>query len=119
VLDRTVVYPLYRWLGLALLLCAFVARVWALQGWFIVTYGLGIFLLNLFIGFITPQVRAAGRGWAGALAPRADPLFAPAPAPAAPPRCAAAPDGPRHGRPDAAHEELGGVQALQPEAARV
>jgi hypothetical protein len=31
-------------------------RIRALQGFYVVTYGLGIFLLNLFIGFITPQV---------------------------------------------------------------
>ena len=51
-LDKTVVYPLYRWLALASLLFLFAMRIWALQGWYIVTYGLGIFSLNLFIGFI-------------------------------------------------------------------
>ena len=45
---------------LGVLLVLFALRVWALQGWYIVTYGLGIFLLNLFIGFITPQVRGRG-----------------------------------------------------------
>ena len=30
-------------------------RVWYLQGFYIVTYGLGIYLLNLFIGFLQPQ----------------------------------------------------------------
>ena len=29
-----------------------------MEGWFIVTYGLGIFLLNNLIGFLSPQVRA-------------------------------------------------------------
>jgi hypothetical protein len=29
-------------------------RVYLLEGYYIVTYGLGIFLLNLFIGFLTP-----------------------------------------------------------------
>ena len=27
-----------------------------LQGWYIVTYALGIYLLNLFIGFLTPKI---------------------------------------------------------------
>lgn len=58
-LDKTVTFPLYRWIALGVLLVLFALRVWALQGWYIVTYGLGIFLLNLFIGFITPQVRGA------------------------------------------------------------
>ena len=30
-------------------------RVWFAQGWYIVTYGLGIYMLNLFIGFLTPR----------------------------------------------------------------
>lgn len=30
-------------------------RVFALQGWYIVTYALAIYLLNLFIAFITPK----------------------------------------------------------------
>ena len=38
------------------MLLLFIFRVYVLQGWFIVTYGLGIYLLNLFIGFITPAV---------------------------------------------------------------
>ncbi len=58
-LDRTTLYPLYRWVSLALLLALYGLRVWLMQGWYIVTYGLGIYMLNLFIGFITPQVREA------------------------------------------------------------
>lgn len=34
----------------------FLLRVYMVQGWFIVTYGLGIFLLNNLIGFLSPQV---------------------------------------------------------------
>ena len=56
-LDRTVTYTLYRWLALGLLLALYGMRVWYAQGWYIVTYSLGIYLLNLFIGFISPQVR--------------------------------------------------------------
>lgn len=32
-------------------------RVFLINGWYIVTYGLGIYLLNNFIGFLSPQVR--------------------------------------------------------------
>ena len=60
-LDRTTLYPLYRWVSLALLLALYGLRVWLMQGWYIVTYGLGIYMLNLFIGFITPQVREGPR----------------------------------------------------------
>lgn len=58
-LDKTVTHTTIRWVFLVTLLALFIVRIWFLQGWFIVTYGLGIFLLNLFIGFITPLVRAA------------------------------------------------------------
>ena len=30
-----------------------------LQGWYIVTYALGIYLLNLFIAFLTPKIDPA------------------------------------------------------------
>ena len=36
----------------------YLLRVYYLNGWYIVTYGLGIYLLNLFIGFLSPQVGA-------------------------------------------------------------
>jgi len=29
-------------------------RVYFIDGWYIITYGLGIFLLNNFIGFLSP-----------------------------------------------------------------
>jgi len=32
------------------------ARVLVLQGWYIVTYALGIYYLNLFIAFLTPKI---------------------------------------------------------------
>lgn len=31
-------------------------RAWFLNGFYIVTYGLGIYNLNLLLGFLTPQV---------------------------------------------------------------
>jgi hypothetical protein len=56
-LDKTVTYALYRWLFFFILLSLFAMRVWYAQAWYIVSYSLGIYLLNLFIGFISPQVR--------------------------------------------------------------
>lgn len=34
----------------------YLLRVYFLQGWYIVTYALGIYLLNLFIAFLTPKI---------------------------------------------------------------
>merc|ERR1712054_483907 len=30
-------------------------RVYLINGWYIITYGLGIYILNLLIGFLSPQ----------------------------------------------------------------
>lgn len=55
-LDKTVVWPKARWFSLVVLLALYVLRVYMLKGFFVVTYGLGIYLLNLFIGFLSPAV---------------------------------------------------------------
>jgi hypothetical protein len=50
-------HVLYRWLATGLLYLIYAVRVYLLQGWYIVTYGLALYLLNLLIGFLSPQVR--------------------------------------------------------------
>ncbi|CAN0598496.1 unnamed protein product, partial [Laminaria digitata] len=55
-LDRSVIYTTWRWVGFFLSVLLFLFRIYLLEGWFIVTYGLGIFLLNNLIGFLSPQV---------------------------------------------------------------
>lgn len=55
VLDKSAPHVGARW-GVFLLCSAFyVLRVWIRDGWYIVTYGLGIYLLNQLIGFLSPQ----------------------------------------------------------------
>lgn len=58
-LDDSVPYGMQRWVLLVLLLIAYTIRVYFLQGWYIVTYALGIYLLNLFIGFLSPRIDPA------------------------------------------------------------
>ena len=72
-LDWLTPHALARWLGLLVLLALYGTRVWFLQGFYIVTYALGIFLLNNLIGFVTPQVRRplGGGGWRRPLHPAA------------------------------------------------
>jgi len=53
-LDSTTRYVMLRWVFLLGLIALYCIRVYFLEGFYIVTYGLGIFLLNLFIGFLTP-----------------------------------------------------------------
>ncbi|RZB54419.1 RER1, partial [Asbolus verrucosus] len=59
VVDRTVPWQKTRWLSAFLLILVFMARVLYAQGWYIVTYALGIYHLNLFIAFLTPKIDPA------------------------------------------------------------
>ncbi|KAJ5438524.1 uncharacterized protein N7458_009522 [Penicillium daleae] len=54
-LDASTPYTTYRWVGSALLLVIFFLRIVFAQGWYIVAYTLGIYLLNLFLAFLTPK----------------------------------------------------------------
>eukprot|EP00440_Ansanella_granifera_P075916 gb/GFBE01082386.1/.p1 GENE.gb/GFBE01082386.1/~~gb/GFBE01082386.1/.p1 ORF type:complete len:192 (+),score=48.07 gb/GFBE01082386.1/:1-576(+) len=54
--DKTTVWVKLRWATLAILLVLYGARVFLVQGFYIVTYGLGIYMLNLLIGFLSPAV---------------------------------------------------------------
>ena len=55
-MDKSVVWPMTRWVSTLVLLTLYVLRVMYLQGFFRVTYGLGIYMLNLLIGFLTPAI---------------------------------------------------------------
>ncbi|XP_022090050.1 protein RER1-like isoform X2 [Acanthaster planci] len=59
ILDKSVPHPVARW-SLTVILCLlYVLRVMLLQGWYIVTYALGIYHLNLFIAFLSPKIDPA------------------------------------------------------------
>ncbi|XP_074583197.1 protein RER1B-like [Curcuma longa] len=55
-LDRSTPHPVGRWLGTLSLALVYSVRVYFVQGFYIVSYGLGIYLLNLLIGFLSPMV---------------------------------------------------------------
>lgn len=59
VLDDSTPHTVGRWVFAGVLLCFFLGRVFIMQGWYIVTYALGIYYLNLFVGFITPRIDPA------------------------------------------------------------
>merc|ERR1719198_1139778 len=44
-----------RWGVSALVILIYCLRVYLINGWYIITYGLGIYVLNLLIGFLSPQ----------------------------------------------------------------
>ncbi|XVE56070.1 hypothetical protein DITRI_Ditri03aG0207500 [Diplodiscus trichospermus] len=55
-LDRSTPHLTERWLGTLAIAAIYVLRVYFVQGFYIVSYGLGIYILNLLIGFLSPKV---------------------------------------------------------------
>lgn len=55
-LDKTTPHAVYRWIATGALVFLYVLRVYYVQGFYIVSYGLGIYILNLLIGFLSPLV---------------------------------------------------------------
>ncbi|KAH6560895.1 hypothetical protein BASA50_006249 [Batrachochytrium salamandrivorans] len=54
-LDDLTPYTPQRWAGTAILGVLFLIRAFTAGGWYIVTYTLGIYLLNLLLAFLTPK----------------------------------------------------------------
>lgn len=54
-LDKSTPFTTYRWVATAALLVIFFIRIFVAQGWYIVAYSLGIYLLNLFLAFLQPK----------------------------------------------------------------
>ncbi|KAF5736182.1 Protein RER1A -like protein [Tripterygium wilfordii] len=55
-LDKSVPHVLYRWIACLAVALIYAVRVYLVQGFHIITYGLGIYLLNLLIAFLSPQI---------------------------------------------------------------
>lgn len=53
-LDKSTIHVVPRWVGFAVCLALFFLRIYLIQGYFIIAYGLGIYLLNNFILFLSP-----------------------------------------------------------------
>eukprot|EP00053_Salpingoeca_punica_P003511 m.43535 g.43535 ORF g.43535 m.43535 type:complete len:198 (+) comp12229_c0_seq2:227-820(+) len=58
-LDDVTPYATVRWIVCIVSLVLYGIRTYMLQGWYIVTYALGIYLLNLLIAFLQPKVDPA------------------------------------------------------------
>lgn len=54
-LDQSTPFVAYRWVGTGVCLVMFMLRILLAQGWYIVAYALGIYLLNLFLAFLQPK----------------------------------------------------------------
>ncbi|KAB2036607.1 hypothetical protein ES319_D03G013400v1 [Gossypium barbadense] len=55
-LDRSTPHTMERWLGTLAVAMTYVLRVYYVQGFYVISYGLGIYVLNLLIGFLSPKV---------------------------------------------------------------
>ncbi|WVZ78595.1 hypothetical protein U9M48_026283 [Paspalum notatum var. saurae] len=55
-LDRAAPHTAGRWAGTLVAAAVYSLRVYYVRGFYVVTYGLGIYLLNLLIGFLSPMV---------------------------------------------------------------
>ncbi|KAK7733943.1 retention in endoplasmic reticulum protein 1 [Cytospora paraplurivora] len=84
-LDQSTPYVTYRWIGTAVALLFFFVRIFYAQGWYIVAYALGIYLLNLFLAFLQPKFDPSNEaldtemedGSAGSLPTKQDEEFRP------------------------------------------
>jgi len=56
ILDVSAPHTGGRWALSSVVILIYCIRVYLLNGWYIITYGLGIYVLNLLIGFLSPQV---------------------------------------------------------------
>jgi len=52
--DKIIVYPLERWLVVLILALIYLIRIIKTEGYYCLTYCIGIHFLNAFIGFISP-----------------------------------------------------------------
>ncbi|XP_034682273.1 protein RER1B isoform X1 [Vitis riparia] len=55
-LDRSAPHIAERWLGTLVAASIYFLRVYYVQGFYVISYGLGIYVLNLLIGFLSPKV---------------------------------------------------------------
>lgn len=55
-LDKSTPFVLYRWIALLCVVFIYILRIYFVQGFYVVSYAVGIYILNLLIGFLSPQV---------------------------------------------------------------
>lgn len=55
-LDKTTPHAIPRWVGTLVFAILYGLRVYFVEGFYVITYALGIYILNLLIGFLSPLV---------------------------------------------------------------
>lgn len=54
-------YPLHRWVVWLMCVALFIRRVIHVQGFYLIAYTLGLYVLNLLLGFLSPLVSSIGQ----------------------------------------------------------
>lgn len=55
-LDKSTLHVFPRWIAFTVVFFIYALRVYFVQGFYIITYALGIYILQLFLAFLSPQV---------------------------------------------------------------
>ncbi|ESQ53364.1 hypothetical protein EUTSA_v10026272mg [Eutrema salsugineum] len=76
-LDKTVPHVLYRWISCLVVVLIYAVRVYFVQGFYIITYAIGIYILNLLIAFLSPQEDPEASLGGGSLPTRGSDEFRP------------------------------------------
>lgn len=71
-LDRSAPHTLNRWLGTLAAAAVYVLRVYYIRGFYVISYGLGIYIVNLLIGFMSPKVDPELEASEGLSSPRGE-----------------------------------------------
>ena len=58
-LDESTPHVVPRWVALGIFTVLYLTRILVLKGWYIVTYALAIYHLNLLLAFLTPKIDPA------------------------------------------------------------
>lgn len=61
-MDLSAPHTTPRWALSTVIILLYCVRVYLVNGWYIITYGLGIYVLNLLIGFLSPQIDPESEG---------------------------------------------------------
>lgn len=56
ILDKLTPFVIYRWIAFASLLLLFFLRIILVQGYYVIAYALGIYLLNVLLLFLSPPL---------------------------------------------------------------
>ncbi|XP_057973621.1 protein RER1A-like [Malania oleifera] len=56
ILDKSTLLVFHRWIAFSAIALIYAVRVYLIQGYYIITYALGIYILQLLIAFLSPQV---------------------------------------------------------------